>query len=127
MNTGGKLTGTWKNRQHGLNVSLSIISFEDSGSIVFYCPALDVSGYGKSDSEAEHSLFTSMSEFFTYTLNKNTFLSELRRLGWTIRNSKRKPMTPPTMTRLLEENENFSNIFNKFDFKKFDQQVSLPV
>jgi hypothetical protein len=108
-------------------VQLPFISFEDSGSIVCYCPALDVAGYGKTDEEATQSFFIALSEFFTYTLNKNTFITELEKMGWKVKKSKTKPMTPPSMSELLENNENFSNIFNRFPFKKFDKKVQIPV
>jgi hypothetical protein len=124
MKKEGQISGTWANTNTGINVSLPIISFEDSGSIVYYCPALEVYGYGKTDAEAENSLYISMSEFFQYTLNKKTFFAELKRLGWTVK--KTKKMTPPTMSQLLADNDNFSNVFNNFPFKKFDHKIAMP-
>lgn len=56
---------------------------------------------------------------------KNSFISELKRLGWKIRGDK-KTMIPPLMSRMLEENVNFSNIFNNYPFKKIDERISLP-
>jgi len=124
MKKEGILSGEWSNSNTCINVNLSIISFEDSGCIVHYCPALEVYGYGKTETEAESSLYTSMSEFFQHTLNKKTFFTELERLGWTMK--KTKKMTPPTMLQLLANNDNFSNVFNNFPFKKFDQKIAMP-
>ncbi|MBE0663470.1 MAG: hypothetical protein IH597_13500 [Bacteroidales bacterium] len=77
-----EISGTWEGHSHKVDVHLPLILFEDSGSQVVYCPALDVSGYGKSEDEAFESFEICLDEFFRYTINKNTFRAELQRLGW---------------------------------------------
>ena len=126
METNRKINGKWKNDQHTVNVNLSLIIFEEEGSSIVYCPALDVSGYGPNEDEAIESFEVSLGEFFQYTLHKKTFISELKRMGWTIKKSKTKPMTPPTMSKMLEENANFSHIFNNYPFKKINEQIAIP-
>ena len=126
METNRKINGKWKNDQHTVNVNLSLIIFEEEGSSIVYCPALDVSGYGLNENEAIESFEVSLGEFFQYTLHKKTFISELKRMGWTIKKSKTKPMTPPTMSKMLEENANFSHIFNNYPFKKINEQIAIP-
>jgi len=59
-------------------------------------------------------------------MNKKTFESELRRLGWTINGKHDAAPKPPSMTKLLSENENFSRIFNNFPFQKIDSNITLP-
>ena len=126
MKKQGEFSGTWKDEKHKVKVTIPLIIFEDTGSQIVYCPALDISGYGHSEPEAFDSFQTSLGEFFRYTLNKNTLLSELIRMGWNIKNSKTKAMTPPPMSKLLIENENFSNIFNNFSFRKIDETIAIP-
>jgi hypothetical protein len=105
---------------------LPLIVFEDSGTQVVYCPALELTGYGKNESEAENSFQTSLGEFILYTTRKNTLRDELVKMGWKIRKSKLKPMLPPDMTEMLANNPNFSHIFNNYPFRKFNQSIVLP-
>ena len=107
-------------------MDLPIIIFKDGNNEIVYCPALDLSGYGKNEDDAKESFKVCLGEFFKYTTNKNTLRKELCRLGWVIKNSKNKPMLPPSMSQLLEENDNFSNIFNNYPFRKIDEQIEIP-
>jgi hypothetical protein len=120
-----RFQGNWQDGQKEIEVNLAMILFEEDGSKILYCPALDISGYGIDESAAFDSFKTTMSEFFTYTIRKGMLLSELSHLGWKVKR-KGKPMTPPTMQQLLERNDNFSRIFNNFPFRKFDQPVTFP-
>jgi hypothetical protein len=124
MEANKNITGMWTSNDRTVEVNLSLIIFEDDGKVVVYCPALDISGYGLNEREAIESFKVSLGEFFLYTLQKKTFLSELKKLGWTI--SKSKTMMPPAMSKLLKQNANFSNIFNNYPFKKINEQISIP-
>ena len=124
MEANKNITGMWTSNDRTVGVNLSLIIFEDDGKVVVYCPALDISGYGLNEREAIESFKLSLGEFFLYTLQKKTFLSELKKLGWTI--SKSKTMMPPAMSKLLKQNANFSNIFNNYPFKKINEQISIP-
>jgi hypothetical protein len=126
MKKQAKVSGTWQSGRNEIKVNLPIIIFEESNTTIMYCPALDVQGYGKDESEARESFKVSLGEFFLYTLNKKTLISELERMGWNIRKSKMKPMLPPPMTHLLENNDNFSRIFNNYSFRKVDESVAIP-
>jgi len=46
-------------------------------------------------------------------------------LGWSIR-SKQEPMTPPPFSKLLNDNDNFRNIFENYPFKKIDEGIMIP-
>lgn len=117
--------GTVRTSGKSIKVHLDIIRFEDSGSQIVYCPALDLSGYGKDDASAEESFKITLEEFFRYTINKNTLSKELLRLGWVIKKNSNK-MTPPTMSELLSTNRQFKSIFNKRPFIKSATTVSIP-
>lgn len=122
----GEIQGTWKSKDHEIEVHLPFIIFEQESVSVVYCPALDISGYGINELEAFKSFEVNLGEFLLYTNHKGTFISELKRMGWTVKASKYKPMVPPSMSKLLEENDNFSNIFNSYPFRKINHPVSLP-
>ena len=123
---GASLKGGWTSNRIHIDVNLSMIIFEEDGSHIVYCPALDVSGYGISEDEAMKSFTQCLNEFFQYTTNKKTFHTELTRMGWKIKKSKIQKMTPPPMVDLLQSNENFSRIFNNHPFRKIDQSVAIP-
>ncbi|MCK9400880.1 MAG: hypothetical protein M0Q51_12940 [Bacteroidales bacterium] len=126
MTPEGQFKGTWSSSNQEISINLPFIIFEEGGAQVVYCPALDVSGYGNNEEEAFESFKVCLGEFLLYTTHKKTFTEELRRLGWTIKKSKFKPMVPPQISQLLEENDNFSRIFNNYPFRKIDHSVSLP-
>ncbi|WP_300705059.1 hypothetical protein [uncultured Alistipes sp.] len=105
-------------------VNLSVILFEDGGSIVAYCPALNVYGYGKTEIEARKSFEFCLSEFLNYSLKKKTFIAELESLGWTMK--KRKKFIAPAFSYLLERNKTLKKVMDTKDFKKISSPVSLP-
>lgn len=127
MRNSKNISGTIPVKNGIFKVNLSVIKFEEDGCKIAYCPALDVTGYGKTDEEAEKSFEISLEEFFKYTTNKKTFEKEMERMGWTISHNKNKTLTPPPMTKLLQENDNFSRIFNDHSYYKEDLTIDLPV
>ena len=126
MSKKGTVTGTWPGGKNTVNCKLPVIIFEEDGNLIFYCPALDLSGYGANENEASNSFNDTLSEYFRYTTNKGTLAADLKRHGWTIRKSLRKEAVPPSMGTLLETNEDFSRIFNHHDFRKIEKEISLP-
>jgi len=126
MKKQGQFSGTWQNKNHKVQVNIPLYIFEENDTIIYYCPALDVYGYGDNDKQARESFEISLSEFFTYTLNKKTFLKEMQRLGWTTKKNKHKPMTPPSLNQMIETNEEFSNLLNNVPFRKIHQNIEIP-
>lgn len=124
---GGNIKGKWTSGSNRIIVNLAIISFDEDNSTIVYCPALDVSGYGKSEKEALESFNIGLGEFFVYTLRKKTLTSELTRMGWEVKKSRHKPMHPPDLCKLLKTNDNFSRIFNDHSFRKFSQAIEMPM
>lgn len=123
----GHISGTFKRKNSEINVKLPLIAFEEDGSKIVYCPALDVSGYGRTDDEANESFAISLESFLSYSINKGTFLEELQKLGWKVKSMNQQLMRPPDMSKLLCKNENFSRIFNNHAFRKYDQQIKIPI
>jgi hypothetical protein len=117
--------GTFGNSKEKFRMAIDLISFEEGGNVIYYCPALDLSGYGRDEQEARESFKIVLAEFFNYTMGKGTFFDELKKFGWQISKNEKRPV-PPSMQSLLRENENFSNIFNTHDFRKFSQKIEMP-
>lgn len=126
MNTQKMFSGQWASASDKITVNLPMIEFEEDGCKIIYCPALDVSGYGKTEKEANESFLITIGEFFLYCLHKKTLFEELKSMGWVIK-QKQKKLQAPDMTKLLKQNENFRRIFDNFDYQKFNKQVEIPV
>jgi hypothetical protein len=87
---------------------------------------LDISGYGENETEADKSFELVLSEYFKYTVNKNTLAEDLKKMGWTIRKNMNKNPIPPSMSKLLETNEDFNRIFNNNEFRKTNRTINIP-
>jgi hypothetical protein len=124
LNFSGQLT----NKQNELDVFVNVFQFEEDGNTIIYCPAFDISGYGKTEVEAKESFQTVLAEFVTYTMNKNTFVKELRRLGWNVKGTlgKGTSFKIPGLSDLIQKNDYLQEILNEKQFTKFDHQVSIP-
>ena len=118
--------GKWAEGKHSIICNLPLIIFQEEGVIVYYCPALDVSGYGVSEDEARKSFEVTLDEYFKYTLNKNTLGDDLKRLGWAVKKKITNRVTPPPLSQLLETNKDFNRIFNTHDFRKTEATINLP-
>ena len=119
------LKGTINTHNETIEVNLSVILFKEDDNVIAYCPALNVYGYGMTETEAKKSFETSLSEFFRYTLNKKTLNSELEALGWKIRRGPK--FIPPVFSTLLSKNSDFRTIFDTKAFKKIDKGVTIPL
>lgn len=62
--------------------NVPVFVMREDETVIYYAPVFDLSGYGYDESEAEQSLSLAIKEFFRYTSNKKTFVSELIKLGW---------------------------------------------
>lgn len=116
----------FSNEKGSVMVNVAVISFKEDDAQIIYCPALDLSGSGHTEPQAKESFATVVSEYLNYTTHKGTLWNDLKKLGWTIKKNKKKHAAPPPMSELLENNEEFSRIFDNYPYKKFDTGVSLP-
>lgn len=116
-----------KQRNGSYNIKVSVVEFQESNTYIIYCPALDLSGYGESDSEAKRSFEVTLHEYIRYAVNKGTLDEDLRAHGWKKRGSSLS-MVPPSMTQLLESNKNFSKIFNtQPSYQKYDMPLEVAL
>ena len=123
INDNLNIKGEWSNDKHSVKVEVPVMFFTEDDMYYAYIPALDVTGYGNSEEEAKKSLEVSLSEFFRYTLNKNTFSLELQRLGW---NKTRKMYKAPEISSQLMANEQLRDIVNNKEYRTSTYDVAMP-
>lgn len=121
----GSLSTEWANGNNTVTLNVQVIMFEEDGIQYTYIPSFDLTGYGKTQKEAQQSLNIVLNEFLRYTINKKTFIPELKRLGWKIR-SKSKPMTAPNLSELVTSNEQLKDIMDHKQFTSSNYQVNVP-
>ena len=114
----------------GLNTTiqckLPIIIFEEEGNTIIYCPPLDLSGYGQNEDEAKRSWESALEIYFDYTMKKGSLANDLKKLGWQIKKSIKKRLTPPPMSLLLETNQEFKDIFDNHEYRQQHTTVGIP-
>lgn len=120
------IEGHWVHGKNKIECVLPLISFNEDDCFITYCPALDLSGYGKTETESDKSFEVVLSEYFKYTVNKKTLAEDLEKMGWTIRRKLHKSAIPPSMGKLLETNEDFNRIFNNHEFRKTNKTINIP-
>ena len=67
-----------------------------------------------------------MSEYLSHTTENNTLEKDLKRLGWQVKKNLHSSFLPPPITKLLESNNNFKRVFEKFDYKKLSTNLMFP-
>ncbi len=111
-----------------IEMQLSLYFFNEDDYVIAYCPALDLSGYGATESEADEDFKVVLSEYFTYTMHKNTIREDLKKMGWQLKKSLHKKMKAPSDEQVRETNENFNNILlSNPSIKKVNRAVQIPV
>lgn len=123
VNDGFNIKGEWFDDKHSVKVQLQVLLFVEDEIHYAYIPALDVIGYGQNEDEAKESLQISLSEFFKYTLNKNSFAVELKRLGWQKTKTKYQA---PEITEQVSSNEQLRDILNHKQYRATNFDVAMP-
>jgi predicted ribosome quality control (RQC) complex YloA/Tae2 family protein len=119
----GNLSANFHNQSSRINFDLPALAFEEENVHFIYSPALDLTGYGKTEEEAQQSFKEALDQFFDYTTNKKTFEQELRRLGWKIQKNRSKA---PSLVDMINQNDYLKEIFEEKQYRKFNQTVSMP-
>lgn len=122
-----KFSGNLGDGKTGIKTELSLIYFIEEGTHIIFSPALDLSGYGNNEIEAKESFQIVLQEFISYGLNKKTLLQDLENHGWKVKGSKNKPqIQSPDLADMLKSNSELEDIFQKKDFKKYNQDLLIP-
>lgn len=64
------------------SIRLTLLLWEEGEVSFAYAPQLDLTGYGLNEVEAKESFNYQLEEFLKYTIENNTLLKELKRLGF---------------------------------------------
>ena len=118
--------GTFNDSKNKVTFDLPVVVYEENGLQVIYSPSLDLFGYGKTLSTARTSFTLTLEEFINYTTHKKTLDKVLKKLGWIVKKNN-KSFVAPSLGYMLDENKQFNEIFNTKDFKKFNEQIQVPL
>lgn len=66
-----------------------------------------------------------LSEYLSYTINKNTLVQDLRAHGWRVI-KRSKPYIAPEITDLINQNEYLHDIVNTQPYKMDRMDVAMP-
>lgn len=86
------MTNQIKENKGAFEVKLDLFVVKEGEQFVAYCPALELSGYGRTKNAAIKSFDIITKDFFEDTSKKGTLEKVLLNLGWTL---KRKNYEPP--------------------------------
>lgn len=121
----GSFQADWKKGGKSINMNVPVMVFEEDGIYIAYIPVLDLSGYAANENEAIESLKIVIDEYLNYTVIKNTFIADLKALGWTV-SSKKKPFVAPDITEMINRNDYLHDIFNTKEYRMKRMPVLLP-
>jgi predicted RNase H-like HicB family nuclease len=108
-----------KNRDH-ISVGVSVLILKENNLFVAYCPALELSSYGKTKKEAKENFYDALKIFIEETHKKGTLEKVLLSLGWTLKQKPQISYKPPELTKKISK---LSNLITS----DFTEQVQLPV
>ena len=75
----------YSNGKTKVGFSVGVYIFKEEDTFISYCPALDLSGYGLTETEAKESFAQTLGMYIEYCLNKNTLVKDLQKHGWNCR------------------------------------------
>jgi len=105
-----------------IKIEIVIILYKDGDYHIAYCPALELSSYGKTEEEAKEYFLDALKIFVSDTVKKGTLEKCLLKFGWSLQQRPEIKYEPPRI-----ENKIFE------DFKKYDksrlikEQLFIPV
>ena len=122
--------GKFQDKTSVVRVKLLLFHFQDENKVHFvYSPHLDLTGYGNDENQAKKSFEVVMEDFVDYTVKKKTIAKVLADLGWEVKGSEKHPrkLLAPSITKVINENEYISEIFDKYSVNTFHEEIGLPV
>ena len=109
--------------KENISSQLAVFLFKEEDSYIAYSPALDLSGYGKTEEDARNSFNITLKEYFDYCVDKGTLYQDLVNHGW---NVKKNELETPRISFLITKNAELSNILEQKDFKKYNEPINVP-
>lgn len=116
----------YSNGKTKVGFSVGVYIFKEDDTFISYCPALDLSGYGLSESEAKESFAQTLGMYIEYCLNKNTLVKDLQKHGWNIKSMKQKKIKAPDFETMLQNNDEFREIIENKDYTKYSENIRIP-
>ncbi|MGA0556667.1 hypothetical protein ACO2Q8_08455 [Larkinella sp. VNQ87] len=108
----------------GISVRIAVYSYITENTQAIYAPALDLYGYGYTETEAWQSFELALEEYLTYTAENQTLADDLRRYGWQV-DEDRQRLTPPGLERLLQLYPDFAETILSRPYQKVDRTLYL--
>lgn len=102
-----------------VDVSLEVQLIKDGNYIVSYCPALELSSYGKDEEDAKEGFEEALSIFLEELKQRGTLEKVLLNLGWGLRKLPFVSFQPPEPESLKP--------YSKPVQKRFNEKVAIPV
>lgn len=102
-----------------VEASVEVQLIKDGNYIVSYCPALELSSFGKDEEEAKKAFEEALVIFFDDLHKRGTLERVLLNLGWRLRKLPVASFDPPE-TKYLKEHSLFVN-------KTFNETLLIPV
>ncbi len=78
-----------------LHIDVPVMFFREGDHMVAYCPALELSSYGKTEEKAKKAFEQAVNIFFEETERKGTLEKVLLSLGWSLRQKPSCRYEPP--------------------------------
>ncbi len=100
-----------------VNAEVTVMLYQQGDYIMAYCPALDLSSYAKTESEAVASFEEALGIFLDYCRENDTLEQNLVACGWKLRSGYLQPEEVTVPLELLKARRLHS----------FDQKVALPI
>lgn len=98
-----------------VRASIEVYFFEEEGTRIAYCPALNLSAYGNTIEEAKSEFAQILREHLEDCIAKNTLAADLVRHGW---RKQTKEYIAPVTTDMLMGNDTLRDIINNRSYKK---------
>ena len=95
---------------------LDLLFFKEDTIFFVYAPALDITGYGATETEAQQTFVVTLEAFLDFTQKNKTLEGELKRLGWKKDNA--VGFQPPFLDEMLQKHAYLSEIVRDYDFQK---------
>ena len=109
-----------------ISAHLDLYSFLDKNIHILYCPALDMSGYGETEEDAQKSFEEVFTTSMAYMVNKNSLHDDLKKHGWNIRGKKSHDLKSPKFEDMYKTNKEFKDIIDNKPYQKIYKDVCIP-
>ena len=109
-----------------LKAHLDLYSFLENNIHIIYCPALDMSGYGESEEDAQKSFEEVFTSSMKYMVNKSSLHDDLKKHGWNVRGKKSHDLKSPKFEDMYKANKDFKDIIDNKPYQKIYKDVCIP-